>query len=61
MEYAVYKGDEFQFIGTVNECAARLGVKPDTVKFYSKPAYMKRLKDTSNALIVIKIEEEEDE
>lgn len=60
-EYTVYKGDEFQFIGTVKECAARMGVSTETVKYYTKPAYKRKLekRKSSNALIVIKVEDDE--
>lgn len=33
-EYAVYKGDDLLCIGTVDECAQELKVKPETVLFY---------------------------
>ena len=57
-EYAVYKGDTFLTSGTLEECAAFMGVKPKTVKFYTMPIYQKRLnkrKNSRNPLIVIEI------
>lgn len=41
-EYAVYKGEEILVIGTLEECAAYLKVKPDTVLFYKSPAHKAR-------------------
>ena len=32
IEYAIYKGDTFLFIGTAEECATRMNVKPAFVK-----------------------------
>jgi hypothetical protein len=62
-EYAVYKGDEFICVGTVKECAERLGIKPDTVYYYTSPKYkkiMEKGKNPQNYIIVIKLEEDED-
>ncbi|MFC4661721.1 MULTISPECIES: hypothetical protein [Oceanobacillus] len=44
-EYAIYIGDEFQFTGTAEECAARLGVKPETVQWYATESYRKRMEN----------------
>lgn len=41
-EYAVYKGDELLVIGTREECAAFLDVKPETIRHYASPAGQKR-------------------
>ncbi|QNG60370.1 hypothetical protein H4O14_02250 [Bacillus sp. PAMC26568] len=60
-EYAVYKGDTFICIGTVEECANYLDVSPQTIRFYLSPAYKKRIAkrgETSNSLTVIKIEDD---
>ncbi|QPI66393.1 hypothetical protein IR194_07825 [Exiguobacterium sp. PBE] len=43
-EYAVYKGDELLVIGTVDECAEKLGVQRNTILFYTYPTYQRRLK-----------------
>lgn len=40
--YVVYKGDEVIAIGTAEECAEVMGVKPETVRFYASGAYHKR-------------------
>lgn len=57
--YAVYKGDEFIDLGTRKELAEKLNLKPDTVKFLSTPTYRKRIKNRPNALIAIKIDDDE--
>ena len=41
-EYAIYKGDSFLFLGTVEEIANHFGVKKSTVYFWNSPAYKKR-------------------
>ena len=54
--YAIYKGDEFIDLGTLKELGEKLGIKPNTVYFYSTPTYKKRIKGPENKrLIVIKI------
>jgi hypothetical protein len=59
--YAIYKGDEFIFMGTKKECAEHLGVKPEAIKFYSTPTYRKRSKSLdNNRTVVIKVEDIED-
>ncbi|QIK56646.1 hypothetical protein G7059_01690 [Erysipelothrix sp. HDW6A] len=41
-EYAVYNGDEFQFIDSLSNCATRLGIKTEIVKWLSSLANIKR-------------------
>ena len=41
-EYAVYNGDEFQFIDSLSKCATRLGIKTESVKWLASPANIKR-------------------
>lgn len=58
-EYAVYRGDTFLFIGTAEECAKRLGVKADTIRWNASPRGLRRFensKDKSKALRVIKLD-----
>lgn len=55
--YAIYKGDEFLFVGTKSECAAYLGVSLDTIYFYSTPAHWKRREKSNNALLTIKLDD----
>ena len=59
--YALYKGDTVLTIGTKEELAKYLNVKPRTIDFYGRPCYRKRNKK-GNCYIVIRIKEgEEDE
>lgn len=44
-EYAIYKGDDLLIIGTREECAKELDVKPETISFYCTPSYKKRVAD----------------
>ena len=64
MDYAVYKGEDLLCIGTVDECAEHMGVKPDTIKWYTYPTYKKRVekrKRAKNYIAVVKLDDEEDE
>ncbi len=56
--YAVYRGDKFIDLGTKEELATKLNVKPETISFFSRPSYKKRIKGYENTLIVIRIEED---
>lgn len=58
--FGVYKGDKFITVGTADECAEVLNVKPDSVKFYASPTYKKRNKEDGNSLVVFRLEEEEE-
>jgi hypothetical protein len=42
-EYAVYRGDNFEFMGTTKEICAKYGVKPDTVWFWNSKANKERV------------------
>lgn len=57
-DFAVYRGDAFEFLGSSQECAKHLGVKRETVYYYSMPSYKKRSSLDSNALIVIAVDED---
>ena len=59
-EYAVYKGDELLVIGTRQECADALSVKPSTITFYSSNAHRKRGNDSDDRIIAIKLEDDEE-
>ncbi len=62
MEYAVYEGDTFLLIGTAEECANKLNVTPEYIKFLSYPAGRKRFearKDKSKCMTAIKLEDED--
>lgn len=54
-DYAVYKGDEFLFMGTIKEIATHFNVKKETVYFWTSPTQKKRAK--SRMKIAIKVEE----
>lgn len=55
--YAIYKGDKFVFVGTKQECAEHLNVKPSTIYFFSTHAHRKRAK-SDNAVLAIKLSDE---
>ena len=48
--YAIYKGEDLLFTGTVEQCAEELGVKPRTIKFYVTQTYKKRISDNGRAV-----------
>lgn len=63
-DYAVYKGDELLVIGTKEECAATLGVKPETISWMASPAAKRRLAergDPDDAMTAIVIEDDDEE
>ena len=58
-EYALYKGDDLLYIGTLDEIAEKHGTKRSTIVFYGSPTHKKR---QPNGLALIKIDlENEDE
>jgi hypothetical protein len=62
-DYAVYRGDELLSIGTIKECSEHLGVKEETLRFYTSPVYKKRVEkrnDADSAIIVFRIEDDEE-
>lgn len=54
-EYALYKGEDFITVGTIEEIAKTEGVKKETIKFYGTKAYRDRLKNrnTKKARVLI--------
>ncbi|PEN57134.1 hypothetical protein CN596_04085 [Bacillus toyonensis] len=56
-EYVVYKGESFVCIGTTKECAQHMGVLPATVRFYTRPAYQRRIANRKNARNYITVTE----
>lgn len=67
--YAVYKKDTLLCMGTVDECAAALNVKPSTIYFWSSPANhkrerlgcsLKRKKEYGGVKVAERVEEEDD-
>lgn len=57
-EVVVYRGDDVVAMGTYRECAAQLGVRHQTIQFYTTPAYQRRLAkrnlDTGRRTMVVK-------
>ena len=49
--YAIYKGDDFLALGTADELAEQLGVKPDTVRWWSYPTAQARNKGNARTAI----------
>ena len=55
IEYAIYKGDEFLFIGSLEECAKHFNVKRETVRWWSYASNYKRA--IKNRKVAIKMKE----
>ena len=53
--YALYKGDRFIDIGTIDYLASLLKVTRRTIMFYGSPTYLKRTNYQS--YVLIKLEE----
>ena len=63
-EYALYHGDEFVMIGTIEELAERQGCTVKSMKWWTTPTGRKRslsAKDQSRTVHVIKLDDEEEE
>jgi hypothetical protein len=63
-EYAVYKGDDLICIGTANECANRLGVLPETIRYYLTPTYQRKIakrKTPGDCIEVIRIDDADED
>lgn len=65
--YAIYKGDEFLFVGTAKECAKHFNIRNETVYFWNTQCYKKRISTLKrngkerNCIRSIVVEEEEDD
>ena len=63
--FALYKGDTFLGLGTAKELAKERNVNPEFIRYLSTPSNLRRINNRknknkkSNALISIKMEEEE--
>lgn len=59
-EFAVYKGEEFLFIGTWSDVINRLGITETTMYYYLSDSYRKRFKSKkpSKRLIVLPLDED---
>lgn len=53
--FAAYKGEDYITSGTVKEIAEELGIKENTVMFYSSPAHEKRSRNAKKPWKIIKI------
>ena len=60
-EYAVYKGDEFLAIGTAEELAEKLNVRPQTIRFWGTPSYQKKGTGERGRKIAIPLEDDGDD
>ena len=58
--YALYKGEEYLYSGTVKEIAEKLNMRERTILFYKTPTYLKRREKSkkNNYFILIEIEED---
>ncbi len=60
-DYAMYKGDELLHIGTIEEIAKAHGVLQQTIRFYTTPAYRRRVSKREKAENYIEVFRLEDE
>jgi hypothetical protein len=62
--YAIYKGDDFLFMGTKKECANYLNSKEEYITFLCSPTNLKRIEQTkkeySNHKIALRVEDIEE-
>ena len=57
-EWALYKGEELLSIGTIREIAEEMDLMPTTVEKLRKPSYIKTLKESHNAKILVALDDE---
>jgi|SRR5690625_4938578 len=58
-EYAVYQGDKQLCVGSVKECAEKLGLAEFTIRLYATPHYKRRMSKYTNpdkAMIAFKLD-----
>ena len=60
-EYAMYKGDEILYIGTLEEIAEKHGVKKQTIYHYTTDAYKKKIAKRNKAENFIEVFRIEDD
>ena len=53
-EYALYEGDKFVTLGTIEKISQETGIEEKKLRYHTRPTLRKRYK---NRLAVIKIEE----
>lgn len=57
IEYAIYHGDEFLFIDTLEKCAERLKISSNSVKWLASPAAIRKLdKGKGNRMVAVKLD-----
>lgn len=54
-DYALYHGESFIDIGSIQYLAKLLNVKPDTIRFYKSKSWQKR---SPNGYALVKLEDE---
>lgn len=59
-EFAVYRGEEFICMGTLQECADHMGVSIKTMSFYTFPVYQRRVAERKNPRNYITVTELDD-
>ena len=57
IEYAIYKGDDLLFIGTIEECMKRFNVTRKTIQWWSYPANYRRAEKGKKMKVAVKIED----
>lgn len=58
IEYAIYQGDTFLFIDTLENCAKRLEVSTDTIRWLTSPTAFRRLDaGLGNRRVAIKLDD----
>ena len=56
--YAIYKGDDFVDLGTLEELSKNIGILKKTLQFMKSPSYKKRMKKYDRFMMIYKIEED---
>ena len=56
-DYAVYRGDEFVDLGTLDYLSNVLGIARRTLQFLKSPSGRKRINGERHGIIIIKIED----
>ncbi|MBG9611697.1 hypothetical protein [Bacillus cereus] len=62
-EYVVYKGESFVCLGTIQECAQDMSVLPETIRYYTTPAYQRKIAKRKKArkYVTVSVLEEDEE
>ncbi len=58
MVYALYKGDNFVDMGTAEDLAKAMNVKPKFIKYLASPANLKKIENrnnSKNAMITVRV------